>query len=144
MNKLAIHTNDCTPKSKDLSSRCMNESNVIDQCEHKLRQLYLSCSACRRTSNLPGCLDRMKFICIHAIVVSHIVAAFCCRRPVRVETGLRAGGAAVTRGGARAASRSTSRRLAGRPCRGRRDDDARRPAVQAVSTGRQEGKPQPR
>ena len=61
--------NDCTPRKngelseytdsshtevEDLSSRYMNGSKVYDRCGHNTRQLHPSCTACRRTANLPG------------------------------------------------------------------------------------------
>ena len=64
-----LEQNDCTPPKcgelseytdsahtevEDLSSRCMNGSNVYDQCGHDTRLLHPSCTACRRTANLPG------------------------------------------------------------------------------------------
>ena len=60
--------NDCTPPKcgvlpeytdsahidvEDISSRYMNGSNVIDRCRHDTKQLHPSCTACRRTANLP-------------------------------------------------------------------------------------------
>ena len=37
----------------DLSSICMNGSNVYDQCRHDTTQFHPSCTACR-CANLPG------------------------------------------------------------------------------------------
>ena len=39
---------------EDLSSRCINGSNAYDRCEQDTRQLHPSCTAVRRTANLPG------------------------------------------------------------------------------------------
>ena len=39
---------------EDVSSRYMYGSDVNDQCGHHTRQLRPSCTACRRTANLPG------------------------------------------------------------------------------------------
>ena len=64
-----LEQNDCTPpKCGELSEytdsahtevedpflECMNVSNVYDRCGHDTRQLHPSCTACRRTANLPG------------------------------------------------------------------------------------------
>ena len=64
-----LEQNDCTPPKcgklseyidsahtevEDLSSRYMNGSNVYDRCGHDTKQLHPSCTACRRTANLPG------------------------------------------------------------------------------------------
>ena len=64
-----LEQNDCTPPKcgelseytdsahtevGDLSSRCMNESYAYDLCGYDTRQLHPSCTACRRTANLPG------------------------------------------------------------------------------------------
>ena len=72
-----LEQNDCTPPKcgelseyndsahtevKDLSSRYMNGSNVYVRCGHDTRLFHPSCTACRRTANLPGWLDRMKLV----------------------------------------------------------------------------------
>ena len=64
-----LEQNDCTPPKcgelseytdrahtevEDPSSKCMNGSNVYDRCGHDTRLLHPSCTACRRTANLPG------------------------------------------------------------------------------------------
>ena len=64
-----LEQNDCTPpkcgelseyidsahtKVEDLSSRYMNGSDAYDRCGYDTRQLHPSCTACRRTANLPG------------------------------------------------------------------------------------------
>ena len=38
----------------DPSLGCMNESNVYGRYGHDTRQLHPSCTACKRTANLPG------------------------------------------------------------------------------------------
>ena len=38
----------------DLSSRCMNESDMYDRCKHNTKQFHPSSTACRRSANLPG------------------------------------------------------------------------------------------
>ena len=42
---------------EDLSSRYMNGSNMYDRCGHDTRQLHPSCTAIRRTANIPGWVD---------------------------------------------------------------------------------------
>ena len=59
-----LEQNYCTPPKcgelsestevEDLSSICMNGSNVYDGCGHDTRLLHPSCIACRMTANLPG------------------------------------------------------------------------------------------
>ena len=64
-----LEQNDCTPPKcgelseytdsahtevEGLSPRYMNGSNVYDRCGHDTRLLHPSCTACRRTANLPG------------------------------------------------------------------------------------------
>ena len=61
-----LEQNDCTPPKcgevseytdsahtevEDLSSRCMNGSNVYDRCGHDTRLLHPSCSACSLTKS---------------------------------------------------------------------------------------------
>ena len=70
-----LEQNDCTPPKcgelseytdsahtevEDLSSRYINRSNVYDRCGHDTRLLHPSCTACRRTANLPS--DRCSVI----------------------------------------------------------------------------------
>ena len=57
-----LEQNDCTPpKCGELSeytdsthTEVENASGVYDRCVHDTRQLHPSCTACRRTANLPG------------------------------------------------------------------------------------------
>ena len=72
-----LEQNDCTPPKcgelseytdsahtevEDPSLGCMNVSNVYDRCKHDTRQLHPSCTACRRTANLPG-LEKRRCKC---------------------------------------------------------------------------------
>ena len=89
-----LEQNDCTPPKcgelseytdsahtevEDLSSRCMNESNVYDRCGHDTRQLHPSCTACRRTANLPGYFQ-LRFM--HAVLGTHLSCLGCLSRRV--------------------------------------------------------------
>ena len=56
----AKYTDSAHTEVEDLSSRYMNGSNVYDRCGHDTRLLHPSCTACRRTANLPG--DRCSVI----------------------------------------------------------------------------------
>ena len=38
----------------------MNVSNMYDRCRHDTRQLHPSCTACRKTANLPGLAYKRK------------------------------------------------------------------------------------
>ena len=60
--ELSEYTDSAHTEVEDLSSRCMNGSNVYDRCGHDTRLLHPSCTACRRTANLPGLADRMKLV----------------------------------------------------------------------------------
>ena len=51
--ELSDYTNIAHREVEHLSSRYMNESDVYDRCGHDTRQLHPSCTACRRTANLP-------------------------------------------------------------------------------------------
>ena len=48
------YTDSAHTEVEDLSSRYMNGSNVYDRCGQDTRQLHPSCTARRRTANLPG------------------------------------------------------------------------------------------
>ena len=52
--ELSEYTDSAHTEVEDLSSRCMNGSDVYDRCGHGTRQLHPSCTACRRNANLPG------------------------------------------------------------------------------------------
>ena len=52
--ELSEYTDSAHTEVEDLSSRCMNASNEYDRCGHDTRRLHPSCTACRRTANLPG------------------------------------------------------------------------------------------
>ena len=52
--ELSKYTDSAQIQVGDLSSRYMNESDVYDRCGHDTRQFHPSCTACRRTANLPG------------------------------------------------------------------------------------------
>ena len=51
--ELSEYTESAHSEVEDLSSRYTNGSNVHDQYEHDIRQFHPSCTACRRTANLP-------------------------------------------------------------------------------------------
>ena len=53
-NTLSEYIDSAHTEVEDLSSRYMNGSNVYDRCGHDTRQLHPSCTACRKTANLPG------------------------------------------------------------------------------------------
>ena len=53
-DELSEYTYSARIEVEDLSSRCVNGSIVYNQCGHVTRQLHPSCTACRRTANLPG------------------------------------------------------------------------------------------
>ena len=52
--ELSEYTDSARTEVEDLSSRYMSGSNVYDRCGHDTRLLHPSCTACRRTANLPG------------------------------------------------------------------------------------------
>ena len=52
--ELSDYTDSAHTKVEDPSLGYMNGSNICDRCEHNTRQLHPSCTACRRTANLPG------------------------------------------------------------------------------------------
>ena len=52
--ELSEYTDSAHTEVEDLSSRCMNGSNVYDRCGHETRQFHPSCTACRKIANLPG------------------------------------------------------------------------------------------
>ena len=52
--ELLEYTDSAHTEVEDPSLGCMNGSNMYDQCRHDTRQLHPSCTACRRTANLPG------------------------------------------------------------------------------------------
>ena len=53
-DELSEYTDSAHTELGDLSSRYMNCSNVYDRCGHDTRQLHPSCTARRRTANLPS------------------------------------------------------------------------------------------
>ena len=52
--ELSEDTDSAHTEVEDPSLGYMNGSNVYDRCGHDTRQLHPSCTACRRTANLPG------------------------------------------------------------------------------------------
>ena len=60
--KLSEYTDSAHTEVEDPSLGCMNVSNVYDRCGHDAIQLHPSCTACRRTANLPG-LTRHELLC---------------------------------------------------------------------------------
>ena len=52
-DKVSEYTDSAHTEVEDPSSRCMNESDEYDQCGNDTRQFHPSCTACRRTANLP-------------------------------------------------------------------------------------------
>ena len=52
--ELSEYTDSVHTEVEEPSSRCMNASDQYDRCGHDTRQFYRSCTACRRTANLPG------------------------------------------------------------------------------------------
>ena len=51
--ELSEYTDSAHTEVEDLSSRCLNWSDVCDRCGHDTRQLHPSCTARRRTANHP-------------------------------------------------------------------------------------------
>ena len=52
--KLSEYTDSAHTEVEDPSLGYMNGLNMYDRCGHDTRQLHPSCTACRRTANLPG------------------------------------------------------------------------------------------
>ena len=52
--ELSEYTDSAHTEVKDPSLRCMNASDVYDRRGHDTRQFHPSCTACRKSANLPG------------------------------------------------------------------------------------------
>ena len=52
--ELSQYTDNAHTELEDPFLGCMNVSNVYDRCGNDTRQLHPSCTACRRTANIPG------------------------------------------------------------------------------------------
>ena len=52
-SELSEYTDSAHSEVDDLSSTCMNGSDVHDLCGHDTRQVHPSYTACRRTANRP-------------------------------------------------------------------------------------------
>ena len=52
--ELSEDTDSAHTELEDASLGCMNESYMYDRCGDDTRQLHPSCTACRRTADLPG------------------------------------------------------------------------------------------
>ena len=52
--ELSEYTDSAHIEVGDLSARYMNGSDVNDRRGHDTRQLHPSCTACRRTADIPG------------------------------------------------------------------------------------------
>ena len=82
--ELSEYTDSAQTEVEGLSSRCMNGSNVYDQCGHDTRLLHPSCIACRRTDTLNNQLFQR--VCIHP--VSNIIC-LCTTAGITLSDGLR-------------------------------------------------------
>ena len=67
-----IQFDDVQNEVKDLCSRCMYGSNVCDRCKNDAIQFHPSCTACRRTANLPGHIRQNGFSFSRTVLITFL------------------------------------------------------------------------